>query len=60
MKRFYCTICKRARRVRKYPTNVSNVSAENVTDRTGQCAWHTDPLGFGKTIAKFGTMKGGR
>jgi len=40
MKRFYCTICKRARRVRKYPSDVINTQSENVTDRTGTCVWH--------------------
>jgi hypothetical protein len=40
MKRFYCTICKRARRTRKFPSNIVNPDAIQVTDRTGTCNWH--------------------
>jgi hypothetical protein len=40
MKRFYCTECKRIKRVRNYPSNVKNVQSTNVTERQGTCNWH--------------------
>jgi len=43
MKRFYCTVCKRIKRVRKYPANVVTPNAETVTNRVGSCSYHTIP-----------------
>ena len=40
MKRFYCTICQRVKRVRKYPISVSNKLAEDVMARVGRCDKH--------------------
>jgi hypothetical protein len=40
MKRFYCTICKKVKRVRQYPFSVENRDSENVTDRVGICTRH--------------------
>jgi len=40
MKRFYCTVCKRIKRVRKYPANVVTPNAETVTNRVGSCTYH--------------------
>lgn len=40
MKRFFCTICGRVKRVRKYPTDVMSVHSDNVSMRTGTCTRH--------------------
>lgn len=40
MKRFYCTICKKFKRVRQYPANIQNMDALRVQDRMGTCKWH--------------------
>jgi len=40
MKRFFCTICGRVKRVRKYPISVSNKLAEDVHARVGRCDKH--------------------
>jgi len=41
MKRFYCTICKRVKRVRSLPRNVVAVNCEVPEDRTGTCDKHS-------------------
>jgi hypothetical protein len=40
MRRFYCVVCKRVRRVRVIPTSTKNTNAENPEARIGQCRWH--------------------
>jgi len=40
MKRFFCTVCKKVKRVRKYPTNVVSVHADDVFARRGSCDKH--------------------
>lgn len=40
MKRFFCTTCKRVRRVRALPANVSSPEAPLPQDRVGKCVWH--------------------
>jgi len=40
MKRFFCTVCGRVKRVRKYPTNVVSVHADDVYARRGSCDKH--------------------
>lgn len=45
MKRFYCTICGRVKRVRKLPVTVRNDKAENPKDRKGKCDKHYDERG---------------
>lgn len=42
MKRFFCTICGRIKRVRKYPTNIARPNAEQPEERIGTCSKHTD------------------
>lgn len=37
MKRFYCTICKRVKRVRKLPLS----AIPDLIVPTGECAWHS-------------------
>jgi hypothetical protein len=51
MKRFYCTTCEKFKRVRKYPGNVTNTTAEDPRAREGQCNWHYDK-GRGMTHAE--------
>jgi len=40
MKRFYCTICKRVKRVRKLPPTMDTPQADKVVERTGVCNLH--------------------
>lgn len=40
MKRFYCTICKKVKRVRQYPASVDSPTATLPTDRIGECNSH--------------------
>ena len=42
MKRFYCTICRRVKRVRQYPSNISSSSDVNPMERIGECARHSE------------------
>lgn len=43
MKRFYCTICKRVKRVRKMPTRIQDADSIDVTLRVGECNRHNAP-----------------
>lgn len=40
MKRFFCTICGKLKRVRKYPHNIVRVNAEQPEERIGTCNKH--------------------
>jgi hypothetical protein len=40
MKRFFCTLCKRVRRVRVMPDDVVPTAADVVSDRRGTCRHH--------------------
>lgn len=40
MKRFYCTICERVKRVRVMPSNVIGLTYEDATKREGTCRFH--------------------
>lgn len=47
MKRFYCTICKKVKRVRKLPADAERhydgyPPHKNVESRTGTCTRHSD------------------
>jgi hypothetical protein len=42
MKRFFCVICKRIKRVRVLPSDVQHYDViENPINRTGTCRFHT-------------------
>ena len=41
MKRFYCTICQRVKRVRQYPADITLQHSDVVFARTGTCARHS-------------------
>lgn len=41
MKRFYCTVCKRIKRVRKMPRLIETPESENVYERVGECNRHS-------------------
>jgi hypothetical protein len=43
MKRFYCSVCKRIKRVRKLPLQIDTPQADKVSERTGVCNLHTNP-----------------
>lgn len=40
MKRFFCTVCQKVKRVRHYPASVADKYATNPGDRVGQCDRH--------------------
>jgi hypothetical protein len=42
MKRFYCTVCRKVKRVRKYPTSVAMSTRTSVhpEERVGVCSRH--------------------
>ena len=40
MKRFYCTVCKKVKRVRVYPADIQNASNEAPDTRIGTCRRH--------------------
>jgi hypothetical protein len=40
MKRFYCTVCKKIKRVRQYPANIQDAHATFPADRIGSCNRH--------------------
>jgi len=40
MKRFFCKVCKKQKRVRRMPDSVTQAQAYNVTERVGMCSWH--------------------
>ncbi len=44
MKRFYCTVCKKIKRVQNLPRGVSE-AITNPQDRTGQCNRHAKERG---------------
>jgi hypothetical protein len=54
MKRFFCTICKRVKRVRRLPITI--VNAENPVERTGKCDYHVtgrvQPVKSAKVVKK--------
>jgi hypothetical protein len=41
MKRFYCSICKKIKRVRKMPRVIETPNAAAPADRVGICNHHT-------------------
>ena len=43
MKRFYCTKCKRVKRVQKFPILINDAFATLPQDRVGECNWHNEP-----------------
>ena len=45
MKRFYCTVCKKIKRVRKYPANIQDADATFPADRIGSCNRHSESMG---------------
>lgn len=50
MKRFYCTVCKRIRRVRQLPPGVEKNINNAYT--TGECRWHGEALAGKATRAQ--------
>jgi hypothetical protein len=59
MKRFYCTICKRVKRVRKYPLSVEMTGSDVVALRKGMCSWH-HPMSITARARELASMKGGK
>lgn len=57
MKRFYCTICKKVKRVRNLPSNVQTRTSEVVTERIGQCNRH---ISIGQRLHTLSRKVGGR
>jgi len=44
MKRFFCTTCRKIKRVHTLPDNVVGVSNERPADRVGRCVYHSSSL----------------
>jgi hypothetical protein len=42
MQRFYCTVCKKIKRVQHLPNNVQNPMAPMPQDRVGECRRHAN------------------
>lgn len=42
MKRFYCTKCKKVKRVQSWPTLIENQDSFDPADRIGQCNYHSE------------------
>ena len=42
MKRFYCTVCKKVKRVRRFPVSIEILISVSPIDRTGECNWHVE------------------
>jgi hypothetical protein len=40
MTRFYCTTCRKMKRVRHLPAEIRNADAANPRQRLGKCDWH--------------------
>jgi hypothetical protein len=45
MKRFYCTICKKVKRVQDYPMGIRDEYATGPEYRIGKCAGHSTRRG---------------
>lgn len=43
MKRFYCTVCKKVKRVQNLPIVIENEIADNPVNRIGICNHHSSP-----------------
>lgn len=43
-KRFYCTVCKKVKRVRVLPAVVDTPMSPNPANRTGECDRHSRPV----------------
>lgn len=43
MKRFYCTVCKKVKRVQNLPIVIENEIADNPVNRIGVCNHHSNP-----------------
>lgn len=57
MKRFFCPICKRIKRVQKFPANIQNQYSDNPTDRIGVCLRHSMHPDYYKLIRAFQEVK---
>jgi hypothetical protein len=52
MKRFYCTVCKKVKRVRKYPVLIDNTVAVDPSLRVGACNRHSDNQVHRATVSR--------
>jgi hypothetical protein len=42
MKRFFCVVCKKMKRVQRWPVMIQNVESDTPQDRVGACNRHTN------------------
>lgn len=54
MKRFFCTVCKKVKRVRNVPQIIDTPNAVVPSDRIGQCDWHSMGRAYMKSSPKSG------
>ena len=58
MKRFFCTVCKKVKRVQQWPIDVQAYSSVNVYDRMGTCNRHSEPKVYKVKVEKTPTHVG--
>ena len=51
MKRFFCTVCKRTKRVRNYPAIIQDEHEKLPTHRLGVCNHHSNPSVYSTTVS---------
>jgi hypothetical protein len=59
MKRFFCTVCKRVKRVRNLPYRIQPQHVDDVVPaaRLGECNWHVDGRVIPPTREKYTRVK---
>ena len=53
MVRFYCTVCKKVKRVRQLPTRIKNEFSDFPADRIGECNKHRFPARKSIQVSQF-------
>lgn len=57
MKRFFCTICGKVKRVRTLPRNTQSVNSMTPEKRVGTCDRHSDePVKAHTTVSEVGSF----
>lgn len=49
MKRFFCTVCNKMKRVQRWPVIIENVNSDMPEMRRGECNRHTRVSSFRRT-----------
>jgi len=43
MKRFYCSVCRKVKRVQRWPILLDNIQSDSPELRVGECNYHQNP-----------------